>query len=180
MDRWNSFVSPDKCHTYLMFTYTPSSNNDGSNSEHGLQSRYRLNPSMGPTRNRQSRRVIAIEVWLYFQLHSTDSVGFQGCFQFIFKGNIKVTKLISFLCFFVLKPPLKKKTKIGFQGPLWLNAGQKYCRILQESILQYFRPSFNYHLSLRLLFCLFLSGRIRQVFTVICIFFGVKSSFSFH
>ena len=31
------------------------------------------------------------------------------------------------------------------------------------SILQYFRPSLSYHLSLRSLFYLFLSGRLRQV-----------------
>ena len=31
------------------------------------------------------------------------------------------------------------------------------------SILQYFRPSLSYHLSVRYLFCLFLSGRLRQV-----------------
>ena len=35
--------------------------------------------------------------------------------------------------------------------------------MLQESILQYFRPSLSYHLFLRPLFCLFLSGRLRQV-----------------
>ena len=35
--------------------------------------------------------------------------------------------------------------------------------MLQESILQYFRPSLSYHLSLRPLVCLFLSGRWRQV-----------------
>ena len=29
------------------------------------------------------------------------------------------------------KGPLKKKTKIGFQDRLSLNAGQKYCRMLQ-------------------------------------------------
>ena len=44
-----------------------------------------------------------------------------------------------------------------------LNAGQKYCRMLQESTLQYFRPTLSYHLPLRPLFCLFLSGRLRQV-----------------
>ena len=48
-----------------------------------------------------------------------------------------------------LKQPLKKKTKIGFQDRLSLNAGQKYYRMLQESILQYFRPSLSCHLSLR-------------------------------
>ena len=30
------------------------------------------------------------------------------------------------------------------------------------SILQYFRPSLSYHFPLRPLFCLFLSGRLRQ------------------
>ena len=61
------------------------------------------------------------------------------------------------------KRPLKKKTRIGFQDRLSLNTGQKYCRMLQESILQYFRPSLSYHLSLRPLLCLFLSGRLRQI-----------------
>ena len=46
-----------------------------------------------------------------------------------------------------------------------LNVGQKYCRMLLERILQYFRPSLRYHLSLKPLFCLFLSGSLslRQV-----------------
>ena len=35
--------------------------------------------------------------------------------------------------------------------------------MLSWSILQYFRPSISYHLSLRTLFCLFLSGCLRQV-----------------
>ena len=61
-----------------------------------------------------------------------------------------------------LKKPLKKKTKVGFQDRFSLNEGQKYCRMLQGSILQYFRPSFSYHLSLRPLFCLILSGHLRQ------------------
>ena len=55
------------------------------------------------------------------------------------------------------------KTKIGFPDRLSLNAGQKYCRMLQESILQSFRLSLSYHLSLRPLFYLFLSGNSRQV-----------------
>ena len=62
-----------------------------------------------------------------------------------------------------LKQPLEKKTKIGFQDLLSLNAGKKYCRMLSWSILQYFRPSLSYNLSLRPLFCLFLSGCLRQV-----------------
>ena len=39
-----------------------------------------------------------------------------------------------------------KRSKIVFQDWLSLNAGQKYCRMLQESILQYFWPSLSYHL----------------------------------
>ena len=42
-----------------------------------------------------------------------------------------------------LKRPLKKKTKIGFQDRLSFNADKKYCRTLQESILQYFGPSLS-------------------------------------
>ena len=38
-----------------------------------------------------------------------------------------------------------------------------YKCILKGSILQYLRPSLIYHLSLRPLFCLFLSDRLRQV-----------------
>ena len=30
-----------------------------------------------------------------------------------------------------VKRPLSKGPKIGFQDQLWLNAGQKYCRMLQ-------------------------------------------------
>ena len=56
-----------------------------------------------------------------------------------------------------VKTPLSKSPKIGFQDQLSLNAGQKYC-----IILQYFRPSLSYHLSLSYLFFLFLSGRFTQ------------------
>ena len=62
--------------------------------------------------------------------------------------------------------PLKKKTKIGFQEQSSINAGQKYYRILSWSILQYVRPSLSYPISLRPLFCLFMSDRLRQVFCI--------------
>ena len=58
----------------------------------------------------------------------------------------------------VLSDHSKRRPEIDFQDQLSLNAGQKYCRMLQESILQYFQPSLSYHLPLRSLFCLFLSG----------------------
>ena len=37
--------------------------------------------------------------------------------------------------------------------------------------MQYFRPSLSYHLSLRSLFCLFLSGRFTQVLLYLDMFF---------
>ena len=52
---------------------------------------------------------------------------------------------------YTVKPVLR-------EDQLSLNAGQKYCRMLQS-----FRPSLSYHLLLRSLFCLFLSGCLRHV-----------------
>ena len=63
----------------------------------------------------------------------------------------------------VLSGHSKRRPNIGFEDRLSLNEGLKYCRMLPESILQDFRPSLSYHLSLRLLFGPFLSGRLRQV-----------------
>ena len=55
-----------------------------------------------------------------------------------------------------VKRPLSKRQKIGFQDQLLLNAGQKYCKMLQIFNLRN-------HLSLRSLLCLFLSGSFTQV-----------------
>ena len=63
----------------------------------------------------------------------------------------------------VLSGHSQRKPKIVFQDWLSLNAGQKYCRMHQKSILQHAPPSLSHHLSLRPLFCLFLSGRLKQV-----------------
>ena len=52
-----------------------------------------------------------------------------------------------------LKWPLSKWPKVGFQGQLSLNAGQKYC------ILQYLRPSFDIKLLFVIkIFVLFIYG----------------------
>ena len=61
-----------------------------------------------------------------------------------------------------VKWPLSKRPNIGFQDQLSLNAGPKYCRMLQEhsAILS---PSLNYNLSLSSLFSLFLNGHFTQV-----------------
>ena len=63
-----------------------------------------------------------------------------------------------------LKQPLKKKTKMGFKDRLLLNAGQKCCRMLQLEHSAILLTFIKLPLSLRSLFCLFLSGRSRQVF----------------
>ena len=63
----------------------------------------------------------------------------------------------------VLNGYSNRRPKVGFQDRLSLIAGQKYFRMLQESVPQYFLPSLSYNLSLRPLLCLFLSGRLRQV-----------------
>ena len=69
----------------------------------------------------------------------------------------------------VLSDHSKRRSKSAFQDRLSLNAGQKYCRMLSWSILQYFRPSLSYRLSLRPLFCLFLSDSLKVRFSYIYI-----------
>ena len=58
------------------------------------------------------------------------------------KPDKNVTELIN-----IVKPVLishlKEDQKLFFQDQLLLNAGQKYCRMLQQSILQYFRPALS-------------------------------------
>ena len=60
-----------------------------------------------------------------------------------------------------LKHPLKKKIKNSFQDQLSLNAGQKYCR--EHSAILSTLIKLPLILSLRSLFCLFLSGPLRQI-----------------
>ena len=62
-----------------------------------------------------------------------------------------------------VKWPLSKRPKIGFQAQLSLHAVKHLAECSKGSILQYFQPSLSYHLSLRSLFCLFLSSRFTQV-----------------
>ena len=70
-----------------------------------------------------------------------------------------------------VKPDLsdhsKRRPKIGFPDRLSLNAGQKYCRMLQESILQYFRPSLNYHMSVKTFVLSIFEWPLKTGFTVV-------------
>ena len=60
-----------------------------------------------------------------------------------------------------VKRPLSKRPKIVFQDQSSLNAGQKYCRMLQREHSAILLTLIK--LPLRPLFCLFLSGRFTQV-----------------
>ena len=56
-----------------------------------------------------------------------------------------------------------KKTKNCFRDKLSLNAGQKYCRMLQGEHSAILLTFIKLALSFRSLFCLFLSGKFIQV-----------------
>ena len=62
-----------------------------------------------------------------------------------------------------VKWPLSKRPKMGFKTNYLLMQVKSIAECSKGSILNYFRPSLSYQLSLRSLFCLFLSGHITQV-----------------
>ena len=97
---------------------------------------------------------------------------------FYFTLHVNIVTLVNVYSKTCLKRPLKKKTKIGFQDPLSLDTGQKYCRMLHKSILQYFRFSLNFHLTLKPLLCLFFSGSLRQVllYVDLLVFAGIAGT----
>ena len=57
----------------------------------------------------------------------------------------------------------KNNPKLVFKTDYRLMQFKSIAECSKGSILQYFQPSLRYHLSLTSLFCLFLSGRLRQV-----------------
>ena len=61
-----------------------------------------------------------------------------------------------------LKQPLSNRPKLFFKTNYGLMQIKNIAECSKGSILQYFRPSLSYHLSLSSLFCLFLCGRLRQ------------------
>ena len=62
-----------------------------------------------------------------------------------------------------LKRPLKKNAKIGLHNRLSLNAGQKYCKMLQGEHSAIRSTFIKLPFVSIPLFCLFLSGRFTQV-----------------
>ena len=63
-----------------------------------------------------------------------------------------------------LKRPLKNRQNQDHLKGIWyLIAGQKYCRLLHGSILQYFWPALSDYRSWKPICGLLVSGRLRQV-----------------
>ena len=63
----------------------------------------------------------------------------------------------------VLDGHLQKEKKMVFKTTYHLMQVKSIAECSKGSILQYLRPSLSDHLSLKPLFCLFLSGRFKQV-----------------
>ena len=62
-----------------------------------------------------------------------------------------------------VKQLLSKDRKLVFKTSYHLMQAESIAECSKGSILQYFQPSLSSHLSLRSLFCLFLSGHFTQV-----------------
>ena len=65
-----------------------------------------------------------------------------------------------------LRQPLKKNTKIAFQDQFSLNASQTYCRMLQGELSVTLLTFIKLPLSIKTMFCLFLSGPLKTGYTV--------------
>ena len=79
--------------------------------------------------------------------------------------NVSALSMVSIVDMYsktCLKRPHKKKTKLVFKTDYRLMQVKSFAEY-NGSILQYFRASLSNHLSLISWFCLFLSGRLRQV-----------------
>ena len=73
---------------------------------------------------------------------------------------INLFQIEKYIC---LLRPIQKDQKLVFKADYGLMQVKSIAERSKGSILQYFRPSLTYHLSLSSLFCLFLSGRLRQI-----------------
>ena len=75
------------------------------------------------------------------------------------------TELLRYGCYSKtsVKLPLSRRPKMVFKTDYRLMRIKSIAACTKRSIMQYVRPSLSYQLSLRDLFCLFLSGRLTQV-----------------
>ena len=67
-----------------------------------------------------------------------------------------------------VKRPFKKKTKIGFQDRLSLNAGQKYCRMLQGEHSATLLTFIELPLVIKIFVLSILEWLLKTGFTVVC------------
>ena len=83
------------------------------------------------------------------------------------RSQIPTTKSRPGMLRTTVKPALsghsKRRPKLFFKTDCCLMQVKSIAECFKRSILQYFRPSLSYHMSLISLLCLFLSGRLRQV-----------------
>ena len=77
-----------------------------------------------------------------------------------FKGDVCAYTIITVKT--LLCGHSKRRPKIGFQDRLLLNAGQKYCRMLQGEHSAIVSTFVKLPFAIKTLFCLFLSGGLRQ------------------
>ena len=66
-----------------------------------------------------------------------------------------------------LKRPLKNRQNKGLKDKCYLNEGQKYCRMLSWSILQYFWPALSDNWSWKPIFGLLFGWSLKTGFTVV-------------
>ena len=96
-----------------------------------------------------------------FSINKVVNSLFRCCFIF-FSQYVSLTMFLS-----TVKPVLSGHSKgdqnLVFKTDYCLMQVISIAECSLWSILQYFRPSLSYHLLLRSLFCLFLSGRLRRV-----------------
>ena len=76
----------------------------------------------------------------------------EGCQWNILKTSVWLKFVIGVGSKTCVKRPLSKRQKIGFQDQLWLNAGQKYCRMLQAEHSAIPIPIFIQHKTLHIMF----------------------------
>ena len=68
-----------------------------------------------------------------------------------------------------VKPTLSKRPQIGFQDQLSLNAGQKYCRMIQGEHSAILSTFIKLPFVIKILFCLFLSGCFTCFYSKTCV-----------
>ena len=110
---------------------------------------------------------IVLHWYIYKRLHPSISQ-----IRTIVTSISMMTPILSASQAHTVKPVLsghsKRRQKFVFKTDYCLMLVKSIAECSKGSILQYFQPSLSYHLSLRPSFCLFFSGRLRQVLLYTC------------